>query len=97
WPRRLLEVRLAEQRSAWSDSWDEFVPQLIPRGRQTGRRRGCCRVKYAGQRAVPPAGFEPALPPPEAGRCRDRRSLVVPYLGLLFAFLVFACLPCPVV
>jgi Rhodopirellula transposase DDE domain len=29
----------------------------------------------------PPAVFEPALPPPEAGRTRDRRRLPAPYLG----------------
>jgi hypothetical protein len=34
---------------------------------------------------VPPAGFEPALPPPETGRCRDHARLSVSYLGFLFA------------
>ncbi len=34
---------------------------------------------------VPPAGFEPALPPPETGRPRDRLRLPVSYLGFLFA------------
>src|SRR5688572_18453025 len=29
--------------------------------------------------AVPPAGFEPALPPPETGRPRDRGRLLAPY------------------
>ena len=63
WLRRLLAVSRAEQRSAWSDSWDEFVPQIIPRGRQTGH----CRVaerNICGSAVVPPAGFEPAPPPP---------------------------------
>jgi hypothetical protein len=46
---------------------------------------------------VPPAGFEPAPPPPEAGRCRDRRSLPASYLGFLFAARVSGALPCAVV
>jgi hypothetical protein len=46
---------------------------------------------------VPPAGFEPALPPPEAGRCRDRGRLLASYLGFLFAFCVSDALRCAVV
>jgi hypothetical protein len=46
---------------------------------------------------VPPAGFEPAPPPPETGRSRDRRRLVVSYLGFLFASCVFGGLLCAVV
>src|SRR4051794_40196452 len=46
---------------------------------------------------VPPAGFEPALPPPEAGRSPDRRLLPVSYLGFLFAFCVSDGLRCAVV
>jgi len=34
---------------------------------------------------VPPAGFEPALPPPETGRSRDRGGLLAFYLGFVFA------------
>jgi hypothetical protein len=34
---------------------------------------------------VPPVGFEPTPPPPEAGRCRDRRGSWTSYLGFLFA------------
>jgi hypothetical protein len=41
--------------------------------------------------AVPPAGFEPALPPPETGRSRDRGRLLASYLGFLFAFCVSVC------
>ena len=26
--------------STWSEMWDEFVPEFIPRGRQTGHRAG---------------------------------------------------------
>src|SRR5688572_11358294 len=39
----------------------------------------------AVQRVVPPAGFEPALPPPETGRLRDRGRLRTSYVGFLFA------------
>ena len=46
---------------------------------------------------VPPAGFQPALPPPEAGRPRDRQRLRVPHLGFLFAIRVSGGLPCAVV
>ena len=46
---------------------------------------------------VPPAGFEPALPPPEAGRSRDRGRLPVSYLGFLFALCVSDVLRCAVV
>jgi hypothetical protein len=38
---------------------------------------------------VPPAGFEPALPPPETGRSRDRGGLSASYQGFLFASCVF--------
>ena len=38
---------------------------------------------------VPPAGFEPALPPPEAGRSRGRGRVLGSYLGFLFA----SCVP----
>jgi hypothetical protein len=47
--------------------------------------------------AVPPAGFEPALPPPEAGRFRDRGRLLASYLRFLFASCVSGGLPRPVV
>jgi hypothetical protein len=46
---------------------------------------------------VPPAGFEPALPPPEAGRSRDRGRLPAFYLGFLFASCVSGGLLCAVV
>ena len=46
---------------------------------------------------VPPAGFEPALPPPETGRSRDRRRPPASYLGFLFASCVSGGLLCPVV
>src|SRR5207248_3287996 len=46
---------------------------------------------------VPPAGFEPALPPPETGRSRDRGRLPLSYLGFLFASCVSGGLRCPVV
>ena len=46
---------------------------------------------------VPPAGFEPALPPPEAGRSRDRERLRASYLGFLFASCVSDGLLCFVV
>ena len=47
--------------------------------------------------SVPPAGFEPALPPPEAGRRRDRRRLPGSYLRFLFAFCVSGALSWAVV
>ena len=40
---------------------------------------------------VPPAGFEPALPPPETGRCGDRRRL----LALPALPVRVLCLRCP--
>ena len=46
---------------------------------------------------VPPAGFEPALPPPETGRSRDRGRLLASYLGFLFASCVSGGLLCAVV
>ena len=46
------------------------------RARQRVRRRTC---------AVPPAGFEPALPPPEAGRTRDRQRPQTSYLTFRLA------------
>ena len=46
---------------------------------------------------VPPAGFEPALPPPETGRYRDRGNLMASYLGFMFASCVFRRLLCGVV
>ena len=46
---------------------------------------------------VPPAGFEPALPPPETGRTRDRRRLLASYLGFVFASCVSGGLPRAVV
>ena len=46
---------------------------------------------------VPPAGFEPALPPPEVGGSRDRGGLLASYLGFLFASCVSDGLLCAVV
>jgi hypothetical protein len=54
-------------------------------------------VIAAGQLVVPPAGFEPALPPPEGGRSRDRPRLPASYLGFLFALCVSGDFQCPVV
>src|SRR3954467_4859666 len=59
---------------------------------RAGAERNNCRSQV-----VPPAGFEPALPPPETGRPNDPRSLLAAYLGLLFAFCVSGDLRCPVV
>ena len=55
------------------------------------------KVIVAGQRVVPPAGFEPALPPPEAGRSRDPRRLLAFYLGFLCASCASGDLFCAVV
>src|SRR3712207_9032063 len=46
---------------------------------------------------VPPAGFEPALPPPATGTTHDRPRLPASYLGLLFASCVTDGLPRSVV
>jgi hypothetical protein len=53
---------------------------------------GTCRSDV-----VPPAGFEPALPPPEAGRSRDRGRFPASYLGFLFASCVSGVLLCAAV
>ena len=58
-----------------------------PRARpnRTCRPESLTSAQLAGQAVVPPAGFEPALPPPETGRSRDGRRLQAFYLGFLFA------------
>src|SRR5689334_22559982 len=81
----------AGTRLTWNGSWTEFVPRFIPRGRQIGQIVRWLIVITAAQ-AWCPRQFEPALPPPEAGRSRDRRRLLAPYLGLLFASCVSGAL-----
>ena len=95
-PRRRAEVVL-RGRSTWSGSWNEFVPRIIPRGRQTGHSARSLKVIIAGQAWCPrqDSNLRSRLRRPVdlviAGR------LLASYLGFLFASCVSGGLPCAVV
>ena len=84
-------------RLTWNGSWTQFMPRFVRGNGLIGQVAQMRRVITAGQSVVPPAGFEPALPPPETGRCRDRGRLLATYLGFLFASCVSGDLRCAVV